>query len=664
VTVLSEIAARSMGLPAARTRVVDVQHDLAATMDDGVVLLADRFVPRDSGNAPVVLVRTPYGRRGAVGLIYGRLIAERGFQVVVQSVRGTFGSGGTFAPFDERADGLATLRWLEAQPWCTGRIGMIGSSYMGLVQWAVATDPMVAALAPAITASQFHSQAYAGGAISLDTALSWTYIIAAQERRGALPRLAVGLRRTLPRLLDELPLGEIDSLLAGEELPFYREWFRQTAPDEPYWATRDYSGDVADVTAPVQLIGGWYDIFLPWLLADHEALAAAGRRTQLVIGPWAHTSTGLLNTSLREGIAWLRANLLGDPRGLSPAPVRVWVGGEDRWRELEAWPPPQAHPWTLHLQPGGGLGEERPPAGAEPDRFRYDPAHPTPAVGGPVLLARQPVTDNRELEARPDVLTYTTAPLDTDMVAIGPVHAEIHLRSSLEHTDVFVRVCDVLPSGPSLNVCDALVRLTPEAPAVVEPDGSRRVSVELWPTAYCFRRGHRLRVQVSSGAHPRYARNPGTGEDPATATRLVVADQEILHDTTHPSSVTLAVVEGLTLPPAAPADVSEPQPASPAATPPLAAPASPPLAAATSPASPAATPPLAEPASPGVAVSVPAVGPIAAAAPLPVVAPSQELQSLEPELRSDARYERRLFVREILIILLVVAAVIAWSTLR
>jgi putative CocE/NonD family hydrolase len=310
VTLLSEIAGRTMGLPAPRTRDVDVEHDLAAVMDDGVVLLADRYVPRDSGAPPVILVRTPYGRRGAVGLIYGRLIAERGFQVVVQSVRGTFGSGGTFAPFDERADGLATLRWLGDQPWCDGPVGMIGSSYMGLVQWAVATDPAIGALAPAITASEFHSQAYAGGAISLDTALSWTLIIAAQERRAAPVRLVLGLRRKLPKLLDELPLGEIDSLLAGEELPFYREWFTQTAPDEPYWAARNYSADVGRVTAPVQLVGGWYDIFLPWLLADHAALVAAGRAPQLVIGPWAHTSTGLLNTSLREGLAWLRAHLL------------------------------------------------------------------------------------------------------------------------------------------------------------------------------------------------------------------------------------------------------------------------------------------------------------------------------------------------------------------
>jgi len=543
VTLLSEIAGRSLRLPAPRTRDVVVEKGLRATMDDGVVLLADRYVARGGERDPVILVRSPYGRSGSwVGLFYGRLLAERGFQVVVQSVRGTFGSGGSFAPFDERADGLATLRWLREQPWRHGPIGMIGSSYMGLVQWAVAAedDGLIGALAPSITASQFHSQAYGGGSISLETALSWTMIIAAQERRLGSLRLLFGLRRRLPRTLDELPLGTLDALLAGEELPWFREWFEQTAPDEPYWVARDYSADVRRVRAPVHLTGGWHDIFLPWLLADHAALVEAGVETQLVVGPWAHTSTGMLATSLREGLGWLRAHLLGDRRMLSGVPVRVWVSGEEAWRDLDRWPPEGTRPWTLHLQPGGGLDEAAPPAEAEPDRYRYDPAQPTPALGGPVLLARQPVVDNRPLEARDDVLVYTTEPLERDVVAMGPVTAVVHLRSSREHTDVFVRVCDVLPSGPSLNVCDALVRLQPGAPAA-DADGVRRVELPLWPTAHRFRRGHRIRVQVSSGAHPRYARNPGTGEPPAIAHTLVAADQEVFHDAARPSAVTLTL---------------------------------------------------------------------------------------------------------------------------
>lgn len=545
MTLLSEIAGRSLRLPRAQTRDVVVERDLAAEMDDGVVLLADRYVARAADSPPpTVLVRTPYGRRGFFGFVYGRLLAERGFQVVVQSVRGTFGSGGEFRPFDERADGLATLRWLRAQPWCEGPVGMIGSSYMGLTQWAVASaaDGEIGALAPSITASQFHGQAYGGGSLSLDTALSWTWIIAAQERRLAPLRLILGINRKLPKAYEQLPVVEADALLAGEPVPFFREWFEVTAPDDPYWRSRDFSADVAGVTAPVQLIGGWQDIFLPWLVEDYVALRRAGRTAQLMIGPWAHTSPELLARSTREGIAWLRAHLLGDRRLLDEAPVRIWVGGERRWRTLPDWPPPGARPLRLHLQPGGGLAPEPPAATrAQPGRFTYDPRDPTPSLGGPVLLAREPVLDNRPLEERGDVLVYTSDPLTAAVEAIGPVAADVHVRTSAPDADVFVRICDVHPDGRSLNVCDALVRLTAGQPEQAA-DGSRRVTFPLWPAAHRFAPGHRVRVLIAGGAHPRYARNAGTGEPPHTATRLVAVDHEILHDPAHPSAVELSVV--------------------------------------------------------------------------------------------------------------------------
>jgi hypothetical protein len=237
----------------------------------------------------------------------------------------------------------------------------------------------------------------------------------------------------------------------------------------------------------------------------------------------------------------MRAHLLGDTRMVRTAPVRVYVTGERRWRELPDWPPPGARELTLHLQPGGALSEAPPPGAAEPSRYRYDPADPTPALGGPMMLERRPVRDNRPLEERPDVLTFTGAPLEVDLDAIGPVRADIRLRSNRADTDVFVRVCDVQPDGASLNVCDALIRLTAGEPPR-DRDGVAPVRFELWPTAHRFAAGHRIRVQVSSGAHPRYAPNPGTGEDPLRATRGVVAEQEVLHDAERPSSVTISVV--------------------------------------------------------------------------------------------------------------------------
>ena len=514
-------------------------------MDDGAVLLADRWVARATrGRAqPTVLVRSPYGRRQLFGLIFGRLLAERGLQVVIQSVRGTFGSGGSFNPFDERADGLATLRWIRGQPWHAERIGMIGPSYLGLVQWAVAPEAGddLAALSIHASASQFHGQTYAGGSLSLETAGSWLVLVAAQQRRLAPLAMARALRR-LPALFSELPVGHLDQRATGAEVPWFREALASPAREDAYWIARDFAAGVGNVNAPVQLIGGWYDIFLPWMLEDFTALQAAGRNPQLLVGPWAHTAPGLLAAGMRDGLAWLRSGLLGDDRLVRRATVRVLVTGERTgggWRDLPSWPPPGTGERQLWLADQGRLQESPPPeTPTAGDRYRYDPADPTPSLGGPVLLAREPVVDNRPLEARADVLIYTTTPLPVTLEAIGPVRVELWLEASSPNFDVFARVCDVDSAGASHNVCDALARVSPGR---FEPtaDGTRCVAFDLWPIGHRFAAGHRIRLQVSSGAHPRFARNPGTGEDLVTATELRPVEVEVRHDADHPSRLIL-----------------------------------------------------------------------------------------------------------------------------
>jgi putative CocE/NonD family hydrolase len=194
------------------------------------------------------------------------------------------------------------------------------------------------------------------------------------------------------------------------------------------------------------------------------------------------------------------------------------------------------------LQPAGGLTTEL-PGESEPDTYRYDPANPTPSVGGALLSENAGPRDNRALEARADVLVYTSAPLTADLEVIGPVVGELYVRSSLEHTDFFARLCDVAPNGRSTNICDGILRLEPGEPPA-DPDGVICAGIELWPTAYQFKRGHRLRVLVTSGAHPRFARNTGSGEPLATATKLLVAEQTVYHDPAHPSHVLLPVMEG------------------------------------------------------------------------------------------------------------------------
>jgi hypothetical protein len=541
----SQILARRMRLTRPETLEIACERDLRVPMDDGAVLLADRWVARATADRPqpTVLVRSPYGRRGVVGLLFGRLLAERGLQVVVQSVRGTFGSQGNFAPFDERADGLATLRWVRSQPWHRDRIGMIGPSYLGFVQWAVAPEAGddLAALAIQVSASQFYGQTYAGGSLSLETIGSWMVLVSAQEGRFALLAINRALRQ-LRALLAELPLGDLDERATGAEVSWFRDAFANPAREDPYWVARDFSAGVPNVLAPVQLVGGWYDILLPWMLEDFAALQAAGRGPQLVIGPWTHTAPGLAATGHRDGIAWLRSHLLDDDRLVRESAVHVLITGERSgggWREFLSWPPPGSSEQRLWLGAEGRLEDRAPDQeDGQGDRYRYDPADPTPSVGGPVLLAREAVVDNRGLEARADVLTYSTVPLGSTVEAIGPVRVELWARTDSDYFDLFARVCDVDDEGASWNVCDALASVAPGRFERSE-DGAWLVLLELWPIGHRFAAGHRIRLQVSSGAHPRYARNPGTGEDPATATALKAVAVELLHDCDHQSALVL-----------------------------------------------------------------------------------------------------------------------------
>jgi putative CocE/NonD family hydrolase len=291
------------------------------------------------------------------------------------------------------------------------------------------------------------------------------------------------------------------------------------------------------------MVTGWYDAFLPWQLEDYAALQGADRPRQLIIGPWSHAQEGLTAAGVREGLAWLRGSLLGDPRRIAPATVRLFVTGEPiggGWRDFDRWPPDEGAERQLWIASEDRLAWEPPPAGTGGSRcYRYDPADPTPSLGGPVMITSKPVRDNRPLEARADVLTFTTIALDKVLEAIGPVRVQLWVRGSEPHFDLFARVCDVDPAGASRNVCDALASVAPGRFDQSDADSSWRVQFDLWPIAHRFAAGHRIRLQISSGAHPRYVRNPGTGEDPLTAYKLRAVDVELLYGPEWPSSVLL-----------------------------------------------------------------------------------------------------------------------------
>ncbi len=522
MSVPSRLLGKVFGLPRPVTRAVRVTRAIPVRMRDGAVLRTDHWEPRVRP-AATILIRTPYGRAGVVGLVSGRLLAEHGYHVVLQSCRGTFDSDGEFEPMrHERDDGLDTVAWIQRQPWFDGNLFTYGPSYLGFTQWALAAGagPALKGILTAVTASAFRDPTYAGGAYSLDTILNWATLTSNQggSQLGFLLRQSRALRR-LRANVNHLPLSEVDGLVTGREVRFFQEWLRHAEPDDPYWTVRG-NPDVAEVTAPVCMVGGWYDIFLPWQLRDHATLRAAGATPRLVIGPWTHADPRLLGATLREGLAWFRGALNGG----TPGGVRVHVGGVDEWRDLPDWPPPY-RPMELYTAAGGLLSGQSTVDGGV-DRFRYDPADPTPSPGGALLTPEAGRKDNRPVEARSDVLVYTTPPLTADLTVIGPVSASIRVRTSSEFFDVAVRVCEVTPDGRSENLTDGLVRVTPGlSPA--GPDGTRTVEVELWPMGYVFRAGHRIRVQLAGAAHPRYARNTGTGEPLGTATRLQPVDYEV-----------------------------------------------------------------------------------------------------------------------------------------
>lgn len=546
MSLTSRLASRLMQLPPAETHAIVITRNLQVPMPDGVVLLADHYAPRNGPRRPTLLIRSPYGRAGLFGAMSALLYAERGYQVLIQSCRGTAGSGGQFAyAFHEHDDGLATIAWIKRQAWFSGELAMVGESYLGFVQWAVAVDadPELKTLVPQLTSSDFNHFRFQGGSFTLETILGWCTTMTSYASSGLGMNMLSGLlkrARRLEKAYRHLPLGEADSIILGQPSRLFQNVLLH-GPDDDYWKPVDYRARVGEVTVPVYIMGGWYDLFLDWQLKDYQALRAAGRHPFLLIGPWAHVDSSGPSMMMRETLAWLRAYLKGDPGDLREAPVRLFVMGAKQWRDFSDWPPPaQGERW--YLQPGGALASTPPPL-SEPDHYRYDPADPTPAVGGNSLGARKHMgpKDNRNLEARADVLLYTSAVLEHDVEVIGPVTAELYVRSSLQHTDFFARLCVVEPSGKSINVCDGIVRLTPGWP-VPQADGSVRIQIDLWPTAYRFRRGQRIRVQVSSGAHPRFARNLGSGEPLATAMTLRVADQAIYHDPEHPSAILLPIL--------------------------------------------------------------------------------------------------------------------------
>ncbi|MFI5895840.1 CocE/NonD family hydrolase [Actinoplanes sp. NPDC051513] len=488
---------------------------------DGSPLLTDHYAPLTDEPCPTVLIRAPYIRSGfPFNYLYGALVAEQGYHVILQSSRGTGGSGGEFHPWhNEAGDGQAAVAWLRDQPWFTGDLYTMGASYMAYAQMALALDPppewrgaiMQVGLADP------HRFFWPGGAFALERSLVGGIGLFGQALRARDYLWAIlRMQRHLKRVITQVPLLDVYPAVFGGRRPAFEEWIAHPEPE--HWADSDLMPVADKLAVPVSLCTGWWDLAPDQVIEAYTRLRAAGHDPDLLIGPWTHTS------ALEQGWAEVFGQAMRRLRGEAPADrVRVFVTGAEHWRDLPSWPPAgQEQRWFL------GDGTLRLSEGPGSTSFPYDPSHPTPSIGGPLQSRTQGRRDNAVLEARPDVLVFTGEPLLEAVEVMGAVRAEVDASTTAAGGDLFVRLCDVDPAGQSVNVCDGLTRFS--APG--------RVVVDMGPAGHRFKPGHRLRLQVSGGAHPRFLRNYGTGEPPGPATRMVPTETTVRHT----SSLVLPVV--------------------------------------------------------------------------------------------------------------------------
>lgn len=532
-------------LGVAQTHSFSIRRDINVAMPDGAQLSTDLYIGKSSARAPVVLIRSPYGKGMLFAASTAYPLASQGFNVVMQCCRGTFGSSGTFNPHhDEQRDGLATIEWIKQQAWYGGSIATFGLSYLGYTQWAIGASagPEVKAMAMQVTTSDFSQMTYSGNSFALEIELSWTNLVTMMKQRRFMT-----LRLLMSRLLGTgeirdkqwrtLPLASMDEKVVGERVPFWQDWLRHASSEDPWWAPMSFRRTIGDIKRPISMVTGWFDIFLPWQMQDFIALRRAGCESRITIGPWHHSDSELMRVAIHDAIDWFNQHLLGKSAATTRKPVKIYVIGAEAWREFDDWPPRESRTEHWYLQPQRALLDRIAPD-SEPDRYRYDPADPTPSIGGPALMKSEPFSvDNTPLEARSDVSTYTSEPLARQRDMIGPVAAELYVSSSAPSADFFVRVCDVDTQGVSKNICDGLQRVNIESTGMPQ-----LVRVELWPTAYRIAQGHRIRVQISSGAYPRWARNLGGVEPIAQQTELRSATQSIYHTSTCRSAVILPFI--------------------------------------------------------------------------------------------------------------------------
>ena len=529
---------------------------------DGVHLSTNVFHPAGTGRFPTILIRTPYGKTSILVPNY-RAFVDHGYVVVMQDVRGRYASEGVFSPLtQEGPDGYDTLNWIAEQPWSNGKIGMTGGSYLGIAQWKVAVlnNPHLKAIFPVVSGWDDYRDRYysTGGAVKLGHRLLW---------------MSENLKRSdfvpdFRKFIWHLPVREADLAATGQRTEIYRESMEHPSDDD-YWKRFSTREHIKDVHIPVFAVGGWYDNYAESDLDAFEALHKHNPDNRVLIGPWPHNmSIPFKNASFGKGAAlpirrfqfqWFDHWLKGvDTPLFSTPPVRVFVMGSNVWEQRGEWPPAEMRHVRYYLASGGhanslngdgALGLSPQPR-AFPDRFTYDPMKPTPTMGGavccnPAIFAWGPM-DQRPVERRRDVLVYTSAPLVEDLEVMGQVQMVLRAASDAPDTDFTAKLVDVFPTGEARNLTDGILRVryreSLDRSVLMKPGEVYRLTIDVGVTSNVFRKGHSIRVEISSSNFPRFDRNLNTGKLVEDETEMRRANQVIYHDRNFHSYILLPVV--------------------------------------------------------------------------------------------------------------------------
>ena len=572
------------------------EKNVMVPMRDGTRLATDVFRPDAPGRFPVLVNRGPYGKEGYIDNPDHSMwfFPQNGYVFVSQDCRGRFDSEGEYNPiFQEAEDGWDTVEWAARQSWSNGRIGCTGQSYLGATQYTLAGSnplpPHLQAMAPVSASSDFHQSwvYHTGGAMEW----GWMVPYAIHKGRNTLERIG---RSDLLAQMDQyvlepgnfgqplseawyrhLPLQDWIGRLK-ETAPYFHEYFEQEQ-DDPYWWKANLLRNLGGVKIPMFHISSWYDIFLEGPLNCYQTIRAEGanelarNNQKLLIGPWAHirpytapTSQGcgdidfgpeacieLHDYLLRWFDYWLKdmdTGIMNEP------PVNLFVMGENRWRQENEWPLARTHytDYYLHSEgsanssQGNGVLSTTPPTDEPTDQYTYDPNDPAPTLGGNVLMIPYGVADQRSVETRPDVLVYSTPPLENDLEITGPIKVHLFAASSAVDTDFTAKLVDVRPDGYSQNLQDGIIRAryrtSAAQPSLITPGQVYEYTIDLWATSHLFKAGHRLRLDISSSNFPRFDRNPNTGAPIGIDPRLEPAQQTIHHSSAYPSHIVLPII--------------------------------------------------------------------------------------------------------------------------